>query len=144
MDKDEVTSKANNSTNESKIEEDIQTIVENLNASKLDLKTSTDESFNNSFSDCHQCLQIVQYNTFQCNLCTKIFTNKHSLKNHLRIHTCESCVIQLFCKQCYKSIPIAINMVKHIKIHTGESCMKKYIKNTWACDGKQNFIFEVF
>ena len=38
IDKDEVTSKANNSTNESKIEQDIQTIVENLNASKLDLK----------------------------------------------------------------------------------------------------------
>uniref|UniRef100_A0A673JEE3 C2H2-type domain-containing protein n=1 Tax=Sinocyclocheilus rhinocerous TaxID=307959 RepID=A0A673JEE3_9TELE len=54
---------------------------------------------------------------FTCQQCGKSYTNKNSLKFHMRVHTGE---IPYTCQQCGKSFIRPASLKVHMRIHTGE------------------------
>ncbi|GFT52589.1 hypothetical protein NPIL_649221, partial [Nephila pilipes] len=54
---------------------------------------------------------------FPCSVCNKLFTEKSSVKIHMRIHSGEK---PYTCKTCGKSYTQKANLKSHLKIHTGE------------------------
>ncbi len=55
--------------------------------------------------------------SFTCTQCGKSLTSKHSLENHMRIHTGER---PFTCNQCGKSFTCKRNLKLHLRVHTGK------------------------
>lgn len=58
-----------------------------------------------------------KYRPYQCNLCKKRFTQRHSLNDHIRLHTGEK---PYQCDICHKRFTVRYNCKVHRRIHTGE------------------------
>ena len=62
---------------------------------------------------------IFKTNQFACKLCDKVFSKRHHLKTHRRIHSYS-------CKVCRRTFFLKCNLERHETIHTGE--------RTYFCD----------
>merc|ERR1712129_93043 len=77
--------------------------------------------------------KIKKEKPFQCGICLKRFTQKHSLTDHKRIHTGEK---PFECDICHKRFRLKYNRKVHRRIHTGEkpykctSCNKMFTSKT--------------
>lgn len=56
-----------------------------------------------------------------CEICNKVFKEKHKLKRHMMIHTGEK---SHSCPFCEKSFSLEYNLNTHKRIHTGEKPYK--------------------
>lgn len=61
--------------------------------------------------------EVTPENRFKCHICSKTFTSKQNLDNHVRIHTGEK---PFQCDICKKTFAQKSNLVGHERIHTGE------------------------
>lgn len=76
-------------------------------------------------------LILVGESPHKCGLCTKSFTRKEHLTNHIRQHTGES---PHRCHFCAKSFTRKEHLVNHVRVHTGDSphrcefCQKSFTR----------------
>ncbi|KAL4232727.1 hypothetical protein ACF0H5_007415 [Mactra antiquata] len=72
---------------------------------------------------------------YPCSLCDKSFTQRHVLKDHLKLHNKEySC----FCETCGKGFLTQFKMKEHARVHTGEKPFVCTICSTFKTSTKTN------
>lgn len=77
----------------------------------------------------------------RCDFCSKTFTRKEHLLNHVRQHTGES---PHRCGFCNKSFTRKEHLVNHIRQHTGESGWQMFTSRATSYYSSFHFLFFIF
>lgn len=65
----------------------------------------------------HACSNNKKGNSYECNICQKLFRYKSEYTNHIRVHTGEK---PFKCNVCSRSFSQSSHLSTHLRLHTGE------------------------